>query len=161
MSGVLLLWVGRRATAALEELAEDYRRRIGRHVGIEEVRIRPVAGRAGDAARTLALEAAAIRRHLRPSDHVVALDERGRERTSEELSRWLDGLLSTSRVAFVIGSDLGLDGDLATQAHERLSLSRLTLPHQLARVLLLEQLYRACDIAAGGAYHRGERGTHV
>jgi 23S rRNA (pseudouridine1915-N3)-methyltransferase len=58
-------------------------------------------------------------------------------------------------MAFVIGSDLGLDGELKAAAQERLALSRLTLPHHLARLLLLEQLYRASDLLAGGQYHRG------
>jgi 23S rRNA (pseudouridine1915-N3)-methyltransferase len=59
---------------------------------------------------------------------------------------------------FVIGSDLGLDGGLKAGAHERFALSRLTLPHALARVVLLEQLYRACDLLAGGQYHRASLG---
>jgi 23S rRNA (pseudouridine1915-N3)-methyltransferase len=57
-------------------------------------------------------------------------------------------------VVFVVGSDLGLAGELRREALLELALSRLTLPHQLARVVLLEQLYRALDLAAGGPYHR-------
>ena len=153
MSGLLLVWVGRRAPAPIEVLADDYKRRLGHHLEFAEVRVKPAAGRA-DARRVLQDEAAAIRRHLAPGDTVVALDERGREQSTEELAEWLEGQRRRGRTALVIGSDLGLDAEFKRQAAELWALSRMTLSHQLARVLLLEQLYRACDWVAGGAYHR-------
>ncbi|MEW6337781.1 MAG: 23S rRNA (pseudouridine(1915)-N(3))-methyltransferase RlmH [Acidobacteriota bacterium] len=160
MSSLLVLWTGRRGDPAAETLAADYLRRINRGVPCGDLRLRPAEGRGGDSSRVLALEADAIRRHLRPSDHVVALDEGGPQRTSEDLARWLELRLRGERTVFVIGSDLGLDGTLLAQCAERLALSRLTFPHQLARVLLLEQLYRGLDMLAGGGYHRG-RGPGV
>lgn len=155
MSSLLLLWTGRRGGEAAESLAAEYLERINRSVPCSDVRLRPAGGRGGDSGRVLAQEAAAIRRHLRPTDHVVALDEAGRQRTSGELAGWLERRLHGDRTVFVVGSDLGLDGTLLAQCAERMALSRLTLPHQLARVLLLEQLYRALDMLAGGSYHRG------
>ncbi len=157
MSGVLVIWVGKRASKGFEELAAEYAGRISRHLPFAEVRVRPMAGRQ-DPRRTLAGEAAAIRRHLEPTDAVVALDEHGRERTTTALAAWLSGRRRHGRTVFVIGSDLGLDAELKAAAHELLALSRLTLPHQLARLVLLEQLYRACDLLAGGQYHRGALG---
>lgn len=161
MRSALLLWVGKRADPAFESIAADYRTRIARQLAFEEVRVRPTPGRAGDPRRALAAEAAEIRHHLRPTDWIVALDERGRDRTTVELSGWLAERLEHERLVFVIGSDLGLAGEIKTAARELFALSRLTLPHQLARVLLLEQLYRALDLAAGGAYHRGDAPHHV
>ncbi len=163
MSVILVAWVGRRPPGALADLADDYAGRVARFVGLEQARVKPVEGRDADPRRAIALEAAAIRRHLKAGDVVVALDERGHQRTSEGLADDLQGWLSRGRVVFVIGSDLGLDDSLTRDCSERLSLSRLTLPHGLARVVLLEQLYRALDLAAGGAYHRGgrHRSTHV
>ncbi|MGD1146561.1 MAG: 23S rRNA (pseudouridine(1915)-N(3))-methyltransferase RlmH [Thermoanaerobaculaceae bacterium] len=158
LSRVLLVWVGRRAPEPLEALTEVYARRVARFFPFSEVRVPPAEGRAGDPHRALAREAAAIRKHLEPSDTLVALDERGRERTTAELARWLDERSQTGRTAFVIGSDLGLDEELKAAAQERLALSRLTLPHHLVRLLLLEQLYRASDLLAGGQYHRGGLG---
>lgn len=155
MSSLLVLWTGRRSGGAAESFASEYLERINRSVPCSDVRLRPAEGRGGDSGRVLAQEAIAIRRHLRSADHVVALDERGRQRTSEELARWLEHRLRGDRTVFVVGSDLGLDGTLLAQCAERMALSRLTLPHQLARVLLLEQLYRALDMLAGGGYHRG------
>ena len=155
MNGILLIWVGRRAPAGLAELAADYAKRVSRHLAFAEVRVRPAAGRQGDVRRALAEEAAAVRKHLRPGDTMVLLDERGRERTTEEMAGWLSERRRMGRTVFVIGSDLGIDLSLKNEANVLFALSRLTLPHGLARVLLLEQLYRACDLLAGGPYHRG------
>lgn len=87
---------------------------------------------------------------------MVALDEKGRMRDSEKFAGWLGGLENRGieGVLFTIGSDLGLDKDLLGRADERLSLSPMTLPHMLVRVLLWEQLFRATHILGGGAYHR-------
>ena len=157
MSGIVLVWVGRRAPEPYEALCGEYARRLARHLPFLEVRVQPAEGR-GDPRRALAKEAEKIRRHLSPDDAVVALDERGRERTTEELAHWLRDRTAARRVAFVVGSDLGLDAGLKDDAGEAVSLSRMTLPHHLARLVLLEQLYRACDLLAGGQYHRGDLG---
>lgn len=158
MNGIQVIWVGRRGPAGLEALVAEYVKRISRQLQVTEVRVRPAAGRAGDAGRALGEEAAAVRKHLRPGDTVVVLDERGHERTTEELAGWLAERRRLGRTVFVIGSDLGVDSGLKSEADELFALSRLTLPHGLARLLLLEQLYRACDLLAGGRYHRGSFG---
>lgn len=157
MNGVALVWVGRRASEPYESLCGEYAKRLRRHLAFAEVRVQPAEGR-DDPRRALAKEAEKVRRHLSPGDAVIALDERGRERTTEGLARWLQEQAGSRRVAFVIGSDLGLDAALKEGAAESFSLSRLTLPHPLARLVLLEQLYRACDLLAGGQYHRGNLG---
>jgi 23S rRNA (pseudouridine1915-N3)-methyltransferase len=153
--GLLLLWFGRRGPDAVEQLADDYRGRIARFLPIAEQRLRPPAGRGADRAAVLGREAAEIRRHLSAGDQLVALDEGGRQMTTAELSAFLAEATRRGRVVFVVGSDLGLAGELRREARLELALSRLTLPHHLARVVLLEQLYRALDLAAGGPYHRG------
>ncbi|MGV8041843.1 MAG: 23S rRNA (pseudouridine(1915)-N(3))-methyltransferase RlmH [Thermoanaerobaculaceae bacterium] len=155
MNGVLVLWTGRRGSAGWEGLVGEYRLRVGRHMPADELRLRPVEGRGGDRSRVLAQEALQVASHVEPADAVVALDERGTELGSEELARWLGERRLRSRVVAVIGSDLGLDPDFLRRAQLRLALSRLTLPHQLARLVLWEQLYRASDLLAGGSYHRG------
>lgn len=154
--GLAVLWTARRGGGPWDELASEYATRIRRFVPLDEVRLRPEAGRGGDPARALAREAEAVRRHLAPGDVVFALDERGRERTTEQWATVLERHRDRGlRTAFVIGSDLGLDATLRDEAHEQVALSKLTLPHQLVRVMLLEQLYRCCDLLAGGGYHRG------
>jgi len=158
VKGLLLLWFGKRGPEAVEQLADDYRGRIARTLPVAEQRLRPAAGQRDDRAGTLEREAAEVRRHLRPGDLLVVLDERGRQLTSRELSTFLEQATARGRVVFLVGSDLGVAAALRGEARLELALSRLTLPHHLARVVLLEQLYRALDLAAGGPYHRGGAG---
>lgn len=104
----------------------------------------------------LATEAGKLSKRLPTGAYVVALDrERGKELSSEELARRLDSLATSGRghVAFVIGGPLGLSPEMLNQADARLSLGRITLPHSLARVVFLEQLYRAVKIHRGEKYH--------
>ena len=98
-------------------------------------------------------EAEAILAELRPEERLVVLCEEGELLASEALAQRLQGT-GSERLAFVIGGGDGLDTALKARASWRLSLSPLTFPHELARLLLLEQLYRALSIQQGGAYHR-------
>ena len=102
---------------------------------------------------TPAREAAAIGAELRSDEQLVALCEEGELLGSLALAERLRGS-GSGRLAFVIGGADGLDPALKARAAWRLSLSPLTFPHELARLLLLEQLYRALSIQQGGAYHR-------
>ncbi len=154
MNGIVVLWTGRPAPRAVSELAEEYAGRIARLMPFCEVRLRPQDGRDGDPGRARRREAARVREYLKPGDALIVIDERGRQLSSGELSRRLSARLAAGRVVLVVGSDLGVDEALREEAAEVWALSRLTLPHLLARVVLLEQLYRGLDIAAGGRYHR-------
>ena len=97
-----------------------------------------------------------ILRHLKPSDFVVILDLGHEELTSEELSeslmRWF--AVSGAAIHFVVGGSLGLSDEMKRRANARLCLSKLTFPHQLARIVLLEQLYRSFRIARNEPYHK-------
>ncbi len=161
MNELLLVWVGRQAEREWEVLARRYVERIRRFVAVDEVRLRPEPGRGHDAARARAAEGDRMLALLRPRDRLVALDERGEEKTTAQLAESLPLWLAVGRVVLAVGSDLGLAPAVVDRAHNVLALSRLTLPHALARVLLLEQVYRALDYHAGGAYHRGEEGWRV
>lgn len=133
--------VGKLRDEGLRALCDDYKKRIQRYASIEELELK---------------EAAALLPKLGKSAWVVALDPRGVEPTSTELARKLERWLELGRpeVAFVIGGADGLGDDVQARADERLSLSRLTLPHRLARLLLLEQLYRAFSILRNEPYAR-------
>jgi len=149
-----LLWAGRRQPAAWEELCGDYRGRIAAFHPIEERPIRvPGSGEGGARARreSEALAAAA------PADGWwVALDSQGRATSSEDLAAMVERWRREwdRPVVFFLGSDLGLAPDLLARCRDRLSLGPMTLPHALARLVLLEQLYRALTIGAGWPYHR-------
>lgn len=92
---------------------------------------------------------------LRPDDYLVALDERGKGMSSPELARFLQqrALESTKQVVFLIGGAFGLDDSILKRADSTWSLSELTFPHQLVRLILAEQLYRACTIIRNEKYH--------
>jgi 23S rRNA (pseudouridine1915-N3)-methyltransferase len=150
-----LLWAGRRQPEAWERLAADYRHRLAAFLPVLEQPIR-VSGSASDPGRLrregLALAAAA------PEDGLwIALEVRGRaldsDRIAAEVLRWQGEWHRP--VVFFLGSDLGLAAGLTARCRERWSLGPLTLPHALARLVLLEQLYRAFSRAAGHPYHRG------
>lgn len=93
---------------------------------------------------------------IKPSDYVIALTIPGKMHDSPALSRHLDDLLTRgeSNIVFVIGGSLGLGDAVVRRANEEMSMSKMTFPHQLARVMLLEQLYRAMKIRAGERYHK-------
>lgn len=101
-----------------------------------------------------AREGERLRAAISPKTYIVALDPRGKELTSEEFAAWLSNREQDSRpLAFLIGGHLGLDEATLNLAQERLALSRLTLTHELSRLILLEQLYRAMTIKTGHPYH--------
>jgi 23S rRNA (pseudouridine1915-N3)-methyltransferase len=135
---------------------EQYARRLPPAWRIELVEVASArrSARQPDA-EVKAQEAEKIRATLRRDEQVVALDERGRLLDSEGFAGRLSGWLGGSRdIAFVIGGADGLDAALLAAADFRWSLSPLTLPHEMVRAVLAEQLYRASTIIAGHPYHR-------
>ena len=150
--------VGQRMPAWVDAGFDDYARRMPRASRIELVEIKPAAraaGGAGAVEQWLAVEAERIRAALPKRCCKVALDARGATATTAELARRIERWRHEGRdVAFVIGGADGIAGALKQEAALVLSLSALTLPHGLCRVLLAEQLYRAVSLLAGHPYHR-------
>jgi 23S rRNA (pseudouridine1915-N3)-methyltransferase len=148
--------VGTRMPAWVDAAFEDYARRLPRVLPVE-LKALPAARRGATtpAAKALAEEGARILAALAPRDYLVALDGRGHEYSSQELARWLEQRRRSGQdLACVIGGADGLAPEVLARARERWSLSRLTLPHGLVRVVLIEQLYRAATLLAGHPYHR-------
>ena len=151
---ILVVWAGRHRQDDWQCLCDDYRGRLSRWAKVRELPVR-VRGGAGGTAR-LAAEGAAQLAALPEPCWTVALDRRGKMRSSTELAAWLARRIEEwpHPVAFVVGSDLGLAREVRDSARETVSFGPLTLPHQLARLVLYEQLYRALSIGAGIKYHR-------
>ena len=138
------------------EGCEDYLRRLRRYFPVEVVEVPEEAMNRRLAEEVLTTEGARLLKRLPARAHVIALDrERGKPFSSEELARKLSslGVSGHSHVAFVLGGPLGLSGEVLGKADELLSFGPITLPHALARVVLLEQLYRAVKIERREKYH--------
>ena len=151
---LVVLWAGRHQRSNWEEICESYRKRIARMAPVRDV---PVRARVGpEDPQRLKAEGQALLAALPPSAWTFALDSRGEALSSEQLAERLSRLREEwpHPIAFVIGSDLGLDRAVLDTARFTLSFGPLTLTHELARVVLYEQLYRALSIEAGMSYHR-------
>lgn len=151
---LVVVWAGRHQRSNWEEICASYRKRIARFGPVRDL---PVRARAdADDPQRMKLEGAALLAALPASAWTFALDSRGEMATSEQLAERLARLKREwpHPVAFLIGSDLGLDRAVLDQSRAVLSLGPLTLSHELARVVLYEQLYRALSIEAGMSYHR-------
>lgn len=147
--------VGDKLPAWAETAVAEYVKRMPREARIELLPVRPEKRAGQSAERIKTLEAARILEKCPASARLVALDEHGKQASTRELAQSLEGWLQSGRdTALIIGGADGLAPDLLARAETTLALSRLTLPHALARVLLAEQLYRAWTLLANHPYHR-------
>jgi 23S rRNA (pseudouridine1915-N3)-methyltransferase len=151
---LVVAWAGRHQRSNWEEICASYRKRIARLATVRDVPVRARA--APDDPQRMKAEGAALLAALPPSAWAFALDSRGEMLSSEQLAARLARLKEEwpHPVAFLIGSDLGLDRAVLDGARGVLSFGPLTLSHELARVVLYEQLFRALSIEAGMSYHR-------
>lgn len=148
-----------RPGALLGEAIAEYEARAARYWSLEiaEVKAERATGGRG-AADVMAREAERLRERISPGSDVIALTREGRRWSSTELAGHLQELALRSQpgAAFLIGGAFGLHPELIAGATRRLSLSAFTLPHDVARLVLAEQLYRAGTIVRGEPYHKGE-----
>lgn len=149
-----LLAIGKDRSGLYAPAVEEYAKRLARYVRFELVEL-PEARKHAGTPRAKEEEGSALLARLDPREHVVALDERGKEYTSVELARRVEAWQGQGRdVALLIGGSDGLSPEVLARAQEKLSLSRFTLAHRLARLVLVEQLYRAMTILRGEPYHK-------
>jgi len=151
-----LLAAGTRLPRWVDEAYRDYADRLGREVPLELTEIElGRRGKAGPVGQAIRDEGRRMLAALNGGDYVVALDVGGRAHTTQALAQWFEKRQSDGRdVVFLIGGPDGLADECRERADERLSLSPLTLPHGLARVVLAEQIYRVVSLLKGHPYHR-------
>jgi 23S rRNA (pseudouridine1915-N3)-methyltransferase len=155
-----LICVGTLKEGYWREAADEYGKRLGKYCALrtDEIKEARIPENPSPAQESAAKEAEGreILRRIKDGSRVVALDAGGAALSSEAFAEKLAALphAGYSRVAFVIGGPIGLADTVLARADLRLSLSRMTLPHRMARVVLLEQLYRAFKILRNEAYHR-------
>jgi 23S rRNA (pseudouridine1915-N3)-methyltransferase len=157
---IVVTAIGRMKQGPERELAERFRKRAaasGRSTGLRDIDIIEIKeSRAGDAQRRMLEESIAIANIIPDKAVTVILDERGESMNSASFAGRLQGWRAEDRpaVIFIVGGSDGLAKSLRENAHLRLSFGAATWPHQLVRIMLLEQIYRAVTIISGHPYHR-------
>lgn len=158
--GFTLIAVGKLREKPYRAMADEYLKRLSRLGRVEEIELpdlpEPLGASPAQEAQVKAREGEAILARIRPGDYVIALTIPGKQWDSPGLSEHLSALMDRgqSAIVLVVGGSLGLSDAVLRRANEEMSMSRMTFPHQLARVMLLEQLYRAMKIRAGERYHK-------
>ena len=157
---ITLITVGKMKEKPYRLMADEYLKRLSRYGKVDEVELpdlpEPANSSPAIEAQIKDKEGDAILNRLKPSDYVIAMTIPGKQWDSPGLSRHLDDLMNrgNSNIVFLIGGSLGLSDKVIARADEEMSMSRMTFPHQLARVMLLEQVYRAMKIRSGERYHK-------
>ena len=151
------LWPRSTADAELAAVIDRYLNRIKHFYGVELKEVAGERGRQGtEDASIMRAQSARLLEAIPRDGYTVVLDERGRAMDSLKFAKWLERLTieQPHGVTFVLGGDVGLAETVRKRADLLLSLSAMTLPHQLARVVLLEQIYRACTLIRNIPYHK-------
>jgi 23S rRNA (pseudouridine1915-N3)-methyltransferase len=157
---VIIAAVGRPKDQALAAAIREYETRAARYWPLETIEVKaeradPAASSASASAAVRAREGERIRQRIGERAAIVACDASGVEMTSEKFAAWLQSEREAARdIAFVIGGAFGLDDSLRDGAQRRLALAPWTLPHDIARLVLAEQIYRAGTILKGEPYHK-------
>ena len=135
----------------LKDAIKEYQKRISKYTKLEIIELKDEK----DTSNPLKKEKDSILRHISDKDNLILLDIKGKQLTSEDFSKLINNELTTySNITFVIGSSNGLDEEIKNLTNKKISFSLLTFPHQLFRVILLEQIYRSFKIINNEAYHK-------
>ncbi len=155
-----ILCLGKLREKHWRQAADEYMKRLSRYGRVEEIELadepEPAEENEALCRQVMDKEAARLLGRLKPGDYVIALCIGGKQWDSVDFAKHLSELPQKGyqRIVFIIGGSLGLGEAVVSRADEKMSLSKMTFPHQLARVLLLEQIYRAVKINAGERYHK-------
>lgn len=153
---IVLLQTGKTTEKNIAEVAELYAARIRKYCGFEIVTLPDLKSTKNMSVQEQKTkEGIKIIQSFNTDDYVILLDEKGREFKTSEFSTWIEKLfmLRKKRIVFVIGGPWGFSEEVYNRADFRMALSRMTFPHQLVRLLFLEQLYRVFTIIKGEPYH--------
>lgn len=147
-----ILLVGKPRERWAQEAVDDYTRRLRRHGGVTEAVVRPEKFR-GDVDGVRRAEGARLLDLVRPSERLIALDERGERQSTQEFRDLIEQGRQSGPLVFAIGGAYGHDPTVRSAAWRCIRLSDMVLNHEIARVVLYEQLYRAMTLIAGVPYH--------
>ena len=149
---IKIISIGTLKETYLKDMVKEYIKRLSKYTKVEIIEIKEENDTNPKAKE---IEGNKILNNLKPKDYVIALTLNKKEYTSEELATWLNKrMMKSSELVFLIGGSLGLDNKVISRANECLTLSKLTFTHQMSRVILLEQIYRAFKINNHEKYHK-------
>lgn len=150
---IKIITVGSIKEKYLKEAIEEYKKRISRYTNIEIIEVNDEG--LVEKEKAIKLEGNKIEKYISNRDYLITLEIEGKQFTSEEFASKIDQILiENSNITFIIGGSYGLSEEIKTKSNLHLSFSKMTFPHQLFRVLLLEQIYRAYKINNNESYHK-------
>ena len=150
---IKIICLGKLKETYLKDAITEYKKRISKYTDIEIIEL--LDETSSDNKTNLKKEKEKILKIINPKDYIITLEIEGENISSEELSQKIEKIfISFPSITFIIGSSNGLDEDIKKISNYRLSFSKLTFPHQLFRVMLLEQIYRAFKIINNEEYHK-------
>lgn len=137
----------------LKDAIAEYQKRLQKYTSLEIIELKDESFDNID--KTLNKEAEKIKKHISEKDYIITLEIEGKQLDSVEFSKKLENIqLETSNITFIIGGSYGLSNEIKEMSNYHLSISKMTFPHQLFRVILLEQIYRAFKIKNNESYHK-------
>ena len=149
---IKIITVGKLKEDYFKDAVNEYLKRLSKYTKIDLIE---VSDEDYDIKKTLEKERDSILKHINDKDYVITMEIEGKELTSVELSKKLnETLINSSDITFIIGGSYGLHEDIKNRSNYKLSFSKLTFPHQLFRVMLLEQIYRSYKILNNETYHK-------
>lgn len=159
MLNIQIICIGKLKENYLKEAIKEYAKRLSRYCKLDIVELSdekiPEKLNESIAHEIKTKECDLILRSIKKDSHIIALDLTGKQFSSEEFSSEIEKIsMTSSQITFIIGGSLGLTHELLALCHQKISFSKMTFPHQLIRVFLLEQIFRAFKIANGETYHR-------
>ena len=150
---IKIITVGTIKEKYLKDAIEEYQKRISKYTNIEIIEVSDEG--LVEPSKALKLKATKIEKNLSNRDYIITLEIEGKEYTSIDFANKInDILIENSNITFIIGGSYGLSEEIKAKAKLHLSFSKMTFPHQLFRVLLLEQIYRAYKINNNESYHK-------
>ena len=150
---IKIITVGQIKEKYLQDAIKEYKKRLSKYTNIEVIEVKDEG--LVEEVKAIKLEAEKIKKHINDRDYIVTLEIEGKQMTSVEFANKIDNILiENSNIDFIIGGSYGLSDDIKNMSRLHLSFSKMTFPHQLFRVILLEQLYRAFKIKNNESYHK-------
>ena len=150
---IKIITVGQIKEKYIQDAIKEYKKRLSKYTNIEVIEVKDEG--LVEESKAILLEAEKIKKHLSPRDYIITMEIEGKQLTSEEFSEKLNQIqIENSNIVFIIGGSYGLSDEIKQMSKLHLSFSKMTFPHQLFRVLLLEQIYRCYKILNNESYHK-------